>query len=165
MKTFVKFNNKIQAIDDCKHITITLIVPAGNIQRMIDATNCTVVSKQRVELAFNHHAGVTYSVTILVRFGNIKKYLKSDHISGAVNVKEYLDIIGYDGRFGISYNDSNLITDKCNLYAFGELYRPVVRRGVNGIYVNKEGKKISLTKTDKYVNFKGEYFRLIEVKS
>ena len=157
-------NNKVQLVEFNDYVKINIIIPYGNIQKMIDLTGCKILKVQPIELNFHHLAGRVAKVEIKVMFGKIEKYLQFDRLNNSVENYEYYCALLGDRSKKYYTIDFELISDKVKLYTFGE---PILRRrnnAVNGIYVNRTGKKISLSKIQKYVNFKGEYYRLIETK-
>jgi hypothetical protein len=169
--TFAKIENKIIAVKEHDYLTLTIVVPALNIQKMKDLTGCSILSKEFTTLSSNHNAGKLFKVKIRVKFKNIEKYLleeniymQGNNVAPAVNVAEYLNIIGR--KCGNTYySDDNLITSKCALYAFGNCSKHWSSfRGSNVSnvhYFGRNGSKISLIKKmneiTRYVKFKEQW--------
>ena len=158
MRQAAIFNNKIQLIDDFTYINISLIVPFGNLQKMKDLTGCAILSTKNHFLSFNHYAGNVAKVNIRVKFSKIAHFLEKSYIDGNnENYHQYIDLIGRHWS-DLYYSDCNLISNKIKLYAFGEpITRP--KKSCDNIYIDRTGKKRSFHKIDKYVKFKGQYFR------
>jgi hypothetical protein len=160
-KTAIIISNKITLVSDYSQIKCSFTVPAKNIQKMIEVTSCTVVSKKEIKLPHNHYAGTTYVVTIFVSFGKIKSFLKSDSIIGCENTSSYLELL--NDKFH-SYNDTHLLCEKVPLYAFGQLYITKFTSS-NTHYFAKDGRKISISHSawnnwgeKRYINFKGTWY-------
>jgi len=157
-------NNRIQLISyESKQIEISLLVPALNLEKMKQSTNCSILSKVEKKVDFNHHAGKLYFVTIRVKFSDIKKYLQRENIYTVENKNEYLSLLNISA-FYTTYHECNLLADKVALYAFGDC-RKFPQSNFNTIYKNKAGHKISLVQTEqnnfgqkRYINFKGQWY-------
>ena len=157
-------NNRIQLISyPSKQIEISLTVPALNLQKMQQLTNCYIVSKVEKKVDFNHYAGKLFFVTIRVKFEAIKQYLQRENIYTVENKSEYLNLLN-SSAFYTTYHECNLLADKVALYAFGDC-RKFPQSNFNTIYKNKAGHKISLVQTEqnnfgqkRYINFKGQWY-------
>lgn len=166
MKAII-LNNRIQLISyESKKIKISLIVPALNLQKMKELTGCTICGKKEIEVNFNHYAGKLFNVTLLVRFDKIENYLQRNNISECENKSEYLNLLNTP-QFYLGYFETNLLTDKVALYAFGDC-RQFSKPNFNTIYKNKAGHKISLCHSiqnnfgqKRYVKFKGQWYSKI----
>lgn len=157
-------NNRIHLISyESKQIEISLLVPALNLEKMKQLTNCYIVSKVEKKVDFNHYAGKLYFVTIRVKFSDIKKYLQRENIYTVENKSEYLSLLN-SSAFYTTYHECNLLSDKVALYAFGDC-RNLTYPNFNTIYKNKAGHKISLAHSiqnnfgqKRYIKFKGQWY-------
>lgn len=162
----VAIDNQVKLLTKTSNVKLTLLVPRGNIERMKQLTGCKIINKERTSVDFNNHAGELYKVTISVKWGKVSGYYRQTiSANTCVNGREYANMLGIDTRSlnWVYYQITD--TNKIPLYAFGE---PIMRRKEsrnNGIYQNLKGEKISLIgKFDKYVNFKGTWYKLISIK-
>jgi hypothetical protein len=158
-------NNRINLVNDYAQIKITLKVPALNLQKMKMLLNCSIISKQEIELPHNHNAGKIYSVVIRVKFATLKQYMMRDNCHGCENKAEYLNLLNISSLSYASYHESNLLCEKVPLYAFGNCYQFKNGKEFNSVYTNKNGHKISLVHTEqnklgkaRYINFKGQWY-------
>ena len=84
MKALI-IDNKIYFVNDYDFVKMSLIVPALNLEKMRLATKCRIISKEEVNVTFNHNAGRLFKVTIDVRFINIVTYLKTGDVYSCEN--------------------------------------------------------------------------------
>lgn len=158
-------NNRINLVNDYAQIKVTLRVPALNLQKMKTLLNCSIISKQEIELTYNHNAGRIYSVVIRVKFAALKQYMQRDSCHECENKTEYLNLLNISSLFYASYHESNLLGEKTALYAFGKCYQFKNGKEFNSVYTNKNGHKISLVHIEqnelgkkRYINFKGQWY-------
>lgn len=158
-------NNKVRLVTEYTTVNCTITVPFMNIEKMKKATNCKIQKVEETKVDFNHNAGKLAKVTLLVQFRNIEKYLNDSDAIECQNFESYLDLLGKpQGRYSNLYHSERFLLncDKAKLYAFGNFNLNYKYNAINSHYVNVDGKKISLNnKTDKYVNFKGQWFRKV----
>lgn len=162
----VAIDNQVKLLTKSSNVKLTLLVPRGNIEHMKQLTGCKIISKELTSVNFNHHAGELYKVTISVMWGKVSGYYKQTiSANTCTNASEYANMLGIDNwHLNWCYYQ---ITDttKAPLYAFGNPIIRVKKGRNNGIYQNLKGEKISLIgKFDKYVKFKGTWYKLISIK-
>jgi hypothetical protein len=158
-------NNRIQLVSsESNYIEISLLVPARNLQKFKELTNCSILSKIETKVNHNHYAGVLFTVKIRVEFLAIKKYLQRESIYDCENKNEYTNLLNQPSIFYLTYFECNLLADKVALYAFGDC-RKFTQSNNNTIYRNKAGHKISLVNSiqndfgqKRYINFKGQWY-------
>jgi hypothetical protein len=149
MKTII-IDNKIQLIKDYTYLNIVVICPKRNIQKMLETTKSKFIFKEKIGLDYNHHAGDIYRVLVYVKFTNIVDFLPKTHIQKADNFKDYLDLININTNniwlnYDLSHCYENIIT---GIYTFGSCsVYPNFK--INDFYFDKNGKKITLNKSDK----------------
>jgi len=162
----VAIDNQVKLLTKTSDVKLTLLVPRGNIERMKRLTGCKIISKERTSVYFNHHAGELYKVTISVKWGKVSVYYRHTiSANTCTNASEYANMLGVDtwSLNWVYYQITD--TTKVPLYAFGNPIIRVKPSRNNGIYQNLKGEKISLIdKFDKYVNFKGTWYKLISIK-
>jgi len=162
MKTLqaVAIDNQIKLLNDYDYVELTILVPRGNIQRMIELTKCIVLSKKSAKVDFNHHAGQLFKTTISVRWGNICKYFTHTISPGLCDNGNIYNQLRINSNW-----DKITNTSKLPLYSFGQ---PILRHKEgcsNGVYQNITNQRISLNNTfNKYVKFKNQWFRLVAIK-
>jgi len=165
----VIFNNKIQLIShENSLVTITIRVPALNLQNLRQKTDCSILSKKEVTLTHKHLAGVVYDVCIVVRFSKIKKFLKHSSVYSCGNLTEYATLLGYSKErslYTALWHECNLLSDSVALYAFGDCRVLTNLIRCNQVYVNAKGQRISLSHNllnnfgcKRYINFKGTWY-------
>ena len=145
MKTII-IDNKIQLIEDSTRINVTAICPQKNIQKMLDETKASFISKKEIELSYNHHAGIVYKVEISVIFSRIEKYLKVVDIHEAENVKSYIDLINVNRiGFGFGYNISHCYKNEITgLYLFGDCSCYASKSNVTYYYYKNSNRPLNL---------------------
>lgn len=166
-KTIVLINNDLKIIDDNNNVTLSIIVPRANLEKMRTLTSCKFISKEKYTHFTNHNAGELFKVSIEVKFGNISKYLQSGFYTDAYlanNKKEF------ENSFLKLENYEQITIDKTNLYAFGHC-NVKSSTALNLIYRNVAGEKISLLPSElndfgakKYITFKGKAYSLFQSK-
>lgn len=161
MKAIIE-NNAIRLVDDFSTVTCNLTIPFGNIQKMKEMTGAKIISVSKTHVNFHNHAGPLARVKFSVRFSKIEKFLNTANVYDCENYEAYISLLG---KHGLYYTNLNVPScDMARLYAFGELYVGSPKP-ISSIYINKTGRRISLSnRTDKFVNFKGEWFRLETIK-
>lgn len=140
-------------------ITLTGVVPMGNLQKMKEATKCNFISVKKIPSNFKHHAGQMCEVVYRVRVSNIEDFLKTTASPAlCINAKEYASMLE-DSVFSLNYLYNYLPTQDLALYAFGNPILPKRKEAMN-IYKDAQGKKISLHRRERYIKKFGRWFSL-----
>ena len=154
-------NNRVTLVDDFSQIKISIIVPARNIQRMKELTNCKIISKEPTTVSYNNYAGKLFRVTISVAYKNISQYMNIGDLRKAENAKAYLDLLNFQQFY---YNLCSLKSDSVNLYAFGNCYYDG-QPSLSTIYYAVDGSKKSIINRDlndfgrkRIIRLKGKYY-------
>lgn len=158
-------NNRIKLVHDFSQITVTLRVPALNIEKMKGLLNCGIISKKETDLSHNHNAGKIYLISVRLKFADLKKYMQRESCHECENQTEYLNLLGLISLFYSTYHEQNLLSETVALYAFGDCRKFGNGKNFNTVYTNVNGHKISLVQTEqnnfgkkRYINFKGQWY-------
>lgn len=163
MKAII-LNNEVKFVQENSCITITIQVPAANIEKMRHELNCTIISKKEKILHNRNYAGKVYEGTIRVMFHKIENLLRRKHFSDCTNAKDYQNLL-YNKPQNWLHTEYMLLCDSVELYAFGRLNISPNGKGSNSVYTNKLGHRISLVHSElnnfgkkRYINFKGQWY-------
>jgi hypothetical protein len=157
MKTIV-INNKIKLVEDFTTIEVKVICPKANIQKMLETTKGKFISKNEINLNFNHNAGQVFEVTIKANFKNVEKFLRYQDVYNyrdVENFDSYIEMItinqygfgGYAVSTKLCYE--NIVVA---LYAFGDCSRLSGNRNSYTRYYRKDGHSILRCNND-FTNF------------
>lgn len=160
MKTIL-INNRIQLINDSTYLTVSVICPQKNIQKMLNVTNARFISKKETQVQYNHNAGQLFEVEIKVQFSKIEKHLRTNSYYNAENQQAYVEMIAVNGRV---YNLDCLENKVTGIYEFGNC-ASFSQLHYASYYTSKSGRTIELNNNERtdfgkkrYINNAGTWY-------
>ena len=149
MKTII-IENKVKLINELTLLTVDVICPRKNIQKMLDQTKAKFISKKEITVNYNHRAGQLFKVVIRVEFSNIEKHLIAGSVFSAKNKDVYIDMLDINmvgnRLFG---SDLNCYENKITgIYEFGNCAN-YTEPNCATYYTSISGRKIQLNNTEK----------------